>query len=69
MDRYQWPPGLRRGSAAPRLLGLGVGIPPGAWMSVSCECCVLSDRGLCDWLVTHPDGVLPRVVCLIECDL
>jgi hypothetical protein len=22
--------------------------PPGAWMSVCCECCVLSGRGLCD---------------------
>jgi hypothetical protein len=22
--------------------------PPGAWISVSCECCVLSGRGLCD---------------------
>jgi len=32
---------LRRGSAAARLLGLGVQIPLGAWMSVSCECCEL----------------------------
>jgi hypothetical protein len=24
-------------------------------MSVSCECCVLSDRGLCDELVTRPE--------------
>jgi hypothetical protein len=40
MDRYQWPPGLRRGNAAARLLGLGVGIPPGAEMSlVSIVCC------------------------------
>jgi hypothetical protein len=30
-------------------------IPPMAWMSVSCECCVLSGRGLCVWLVTRPD--------------
>jgi hypothetical protein len=30
-------------------------------MSVSCECCVLSGRGLCD------GGVLPSVVCL-KCD-
>jgi hypothetical protein len=27
--RYQWPHGLRRGSAAVRLLGLRVRIPPG----------------------------------------
>jgi hypothetical protein len=35
----QWPCSLRRGSTAARLLGLWVRIPPGAWMSVSCECC------------------------------
>ena len=46
--RSQWPRGLRRGSAAARLLGLWIRIPPGAWMFVSCECFVLSDRGLCD---------------------
>jgi hypothetical protein len=30
------------------LLPLRVRIPPGTWMSVCCECCVLSGRGLCD---------------------
>jgi hypothetical protein len=31
-------------------------IPPGAWMSVSCECCVLSGRrGLCDELIPRPE--------------
>ena len=34
--RAQWPSGLRRGSAANRLLGLRVRIPPGAWMFVFC---------------------------------
>jgi hypothetical protein len=24
-------------------------------MSVSCECCVLSGRGLCNWLVPRPE--------------
>jgi hypothetical protein len=38
--RSQWPRCLRRGSAAARWLGLRVRIPPGSWMSVSCECCV-----------------------------
>jgi len=32
--------GLRRGSAATRLLQLRVRIPSAEWMSVSCECCV-----------------------------
>ena len=53
--RSQWPRGLRRWSATARLLRLWVRIPPGAWMSVSCECCVLSDRGLCDEPVTRPE--------------
>jgi hypothetical protein len=51
----QWPCGLRRRSTAARLLGLLVRIPPRAWMAVSCECCVLSGRGLCDELVPRPE--------------
>jgi hypothetical protein len=43
---------LRRGSSAACLLRLWVRIPPGAWMSVSCECCVLSVKGLCEGLIT-----------------
>jgi hypothetical protein len=38
-------------------------IPPGAWMSVSCECCVLSGRGLCDELVNRPEESY-RVWCV-----
>jgi len=53
--RSQWPRGLRRRSTAACLLGVWVRIPPGAWMSVCCECCVLSGRGLCDELITHPE--------------
>jgi hypothetical protein len=44
--RSKWPRGLWRRSAAARLLRLWVRIPPGAWRLVSCECCVLSGRGL-----------------------
>jgi len=47
--------GLRRGSAAVRLLGLQVRIPAGAWIHVSCECFVLSGRGLCDGQITRPE--------------
>jgi hypothetical protein len=37
-SRSQWPRGLRRRSAAERLLGSWVRIPPGAWMFFCCEC-------------------------------
>ena len=36
IGRSQWPSGPRRGSAADRLLGLRIWIPPGAWMFVLC---------------------------------
>ena len=32
------------------------GIPPGAWMFVCCDCCVLSGRGLCDGLIARSEG-------------
>ena len=51
---YQWSLGLRRKSAVARLLRFWVRIPPGAWISVCCECCVLSGRGLCEELITRP---------------
>ena len=54
-ERFQWPRGLRRGFAATRLIGLWVRLISGAWMSVSCECCMLSDRGLCVGLITRPE--------------
>ena len=54
-SRPQWPRGLRRRSAAARLLRSLVRIPPGAWMFVCCECCVLSVRGFCDELITRPE--------------
>ena len=53
-NRSKWPRRLRRGSAAARLLRFRDRIPPGAWMSFSCECCVLSGRGLCVGLITRP---------------
>ena len=45
--RSQWPRCQRRRSAGPRLLGLRVRIPQGAWTQISCDCYVLSGRGLC----------------------
>ena len=66
--RSQLPRGLRRRSATARLLRSWVRIPPGAWMFVCCECCVLSGRGLCDELITHPEESY-RMWCVVVCDL
>jgi hypothetical protein len=57
----------RRACAAGHLLGLRVRIPSEAWISVSCECCVLSGRGLCVGLITRPEESYP-VWCVSECD-
>jgi len=65
---YQWPHSLRRRSAAARLLRLWVQIPPGAWMFVCCECCMLSGRGLCDELITRPEESY-HLWYVIVCDL
>ena len=66
--RSQWPRGLRSKSAYARLMRLWVRIPPGAWMSVCCECCMLSGRGLCDELITRPEESY-RMWEVIVCDL
>ena len=51
-------------SASARLLEMRVRMPPGAWLPVPCECCVLSGRGLCDGLTTRPE----ECVYVTECD-
>ena len=66
--RSQWPRVLRRRSTAARQLRLWVRIPPGTWMFVCCECCVLSGRGLCDELITRPEESY-RLWCVVVCDL
>jgi hypothetical protein len=55
-------------NAADRMLGLLVRIPPVSWMSVACECCVLSGRVLCDGPITRPEESY-RLWCVIGCDL
>ena len=55
-------------STATRLLGLRVRIPPGAWISICCECCVLPGRGLCVGLITYPEESY-RLWCVAVCDL
>jgi hypothetical protein len=65
--RSQWPRGLRRRSAAARLLRSSVRIPPGAWMFVCCDCCdgcVWSGRGLWDETITRPEESY-RMWCLV----
>jgi hypothetical protein len=46
--RSQRPRGLRRGFAAAH-------VPPAARMFISCECRLLSGRGLCVGLITRPE--------------
>jgi hypothetical protein len=42
-------------------------IPPGAWLFVCCECCVLSGGGLCDGLITRPERSY-RLWRVVLCD-
>jgi len=37
-------------------------------MSICCECCVLSGRGLCDDLITCPEESY-RLWCVVMCDV
>ena len=62
--KFRKPRGLRRGCEAARFLRSWVRIPPGAWMFVCCECCVLSGRGLCDELITRPEESY-RLWCVV----
>jgi hypothetical protein len=64
----QWRRGLRRRSAAARLLRLWVPIPLGKWMFAWCECCALSGKGLCDELIIHSEESY-REWCVVVCDL
>jgi len=50
--RSRRPRGLRRRPAFALMLVLRVWIPSGAWMSVCCECCVVSGTRICFGLIT-----------------
>jgi len=67
-SRSQRRRGLRRRSAAARLLILWVQIPLRAWISVSSDCYVLSGKDLGVGLKTRPEESY-RLWCVIECDL
>ena len=64
----RWPRRLRHRSSATHLPRLRVRIPQGAWMSVCCDCCVFSGRGLCDGLITRPEESY-RLWCVVVCDV
>jgi hypothetical protein len=69
-SRSQWPRYLRRRSTAARLLRSRVRIPPSGmnvYLLCVCVCCVLSDRGLCDELITRPEETY-RLWCVVVCD-
>ena len=59
----QWPSGQRRESADARLRGLLVRIPLRGWMSVVCECFLLSGRGILRRADPSSRVVLPTVLC------
>ena len=50
--RFRWPRGLRRRSAAARLLGSRVQLSLRTRLFISCVCCVLSGSGLSFGLIT-----------------
>ena len=52
--RYWWSRSGRRRSAASRLLGIAGSYPAGG-MDLSCECCALSGRGLCNGPIPRPE--------------
>jgi hypothetical protein len=53
---------------AAHLLRSWVRLPPGVWIFVCCECCVLSGRGLCDELIARPEEFY-RLWYVVVCDL
>jgi len=53
------------GRSLPEILGLN---SARAWSSVCCDCCVVSNRGVCDELITRPDESY-RLWCVVVCDL
>ena len=55
LDGSHGPRGLRCESAAAYLLEMWVRIPPGSWVSVCCDCCVLWSRGLWVGLIARPE--------------
>ena len=59
---------LSKGLVCGRSPAENVGSNPRGGMDVCRECCVLSARGPCDELITHPDESC-RLWCVVVCDL
>jgi hypothetical protein len=49
------------------LAGVADSNPAGDMLPISCECCVLLGRDLCDRPITHPEESY-RMWCVIKCD-
>jgi len=64
--RSEWPRGLRRGCGTACLLAGIVNLNPARDMTLSCEHCVLSGRGLCDELISRPEESY-RLWCVCVC--
>ena len=67
-SRSKRPRGQRRGSSKNRLLELRVRNLPVTWMFVSCECCELPGRSLCDGPIPRSEESY-RLWCVNACDL
>jgi hypothetical protein len=67
-SRSQWPRGLKRGSAAARLLGSRVRIPPWTWQSVCVVCCK-AEVSASSWSrVQSSTGCVCVCVCVCVCE-
>jgi len=55
-SRGQWSRCLQARVCGRSIAGIVGSNPTGSWISVSCECCVLSGRGLCVGLITRPEA-------------
>jgi hypothetical protein len=51
------------------LAGITGSNPARSTMSICCECCVLSERGLCVGLIPSPVESYVVCLCVTECDV
>jgi hypothetical protein len=63
LDRFQWPRGLKAWVCVRSLAAIVGSNPTASWMSVSCDCCLLSGTSPCVGLITRPEQSY-RVWCV-----